>query len=65
MEQRTPELLLEPADLVAERRRRDVQLLGRLGEAQMPGDRLEGAQRIERRKRLAIDRLDFLMYKTR
>jgi hypothetical protein len=46
------ELLLQRADLVAERGRRDVQLLGRLGEAQMARDRLEGRQRVERRQRL-------------
>ena len=52
VEQRQAELLLERADLVAQRRRRDMQLLGRLGEAQMAGDRLEGFQRIERGQRL-------------
>ena len=52
VEQREAELLLQRADLVAERGRRHVQLLGRLGEAQVAGDRLEGAQRIERRQRL-------------
>ena len=55
VKQRQAELLLQRADLVAERGGRDVQFVGRLGEAQMAGDRLEGAQRIERRKRLAHD----------
>ena len=52
VKQRQAELLLQRADLVAERGGRHVQFVGGLGEAQMAGDRLEGAQRIERRKRL-------------
>ena len=52
VEQREAKLLLERADLVAERRGRHVQLLGRPGEAQVAGDRLEGFQRVERGQRL-------------
>ena len=49
-EQGKPELLLQPADLVAERRRSDVKLLGGLGKAQVARDRLERTQRIEGRQ---------------
>ena len=55
MEQRQAELLLQRADLMAERGGRHMQFVGGFGETQMPRDRLEGAQRIERRKRLAHD----------
>ena len=47
-EQRDAHLFLKRLDLVADRRRGDMQLLGGLGEAQMPRRGLEGAQRIER-----------------
>ena len=47
-EQLQAEQVLQPADLVAERGRRDVQFFRRLGEAQMACGRLEGAQRVER-----------------
>jgi len=47
-EQANPQFLLEPPDLMADRGLRDVQFGSRIGEAQMPGRRLEGAQSIER-----------------
>ena len=41
--------VLEKADLLADRRRRNIQLLGGFSEAQMPSRRLEGAQGVQRR----------------
>ena len=49
-EQANAELFLQPLDLVADRGLRDVQLGGGLGETQMPGRGLEGAQSIQRRQ---------------
>ena len=50
VEQLEAQQVLQSADLVAERGRRDVQLLGGLGEAQMPSRGLEGPQRIQGRQ---------------
>ena len=47
-EQANPQFLLQPPDLMADRGLRDVQLGGRIGEAQVPGGGLERAQSIER-----------------
>src|SRR5262249_35800942 len=44
LEQLDPELALVRADLVGDRRRGDVQLLGRLAEAQAPGGGLEDSE---------------------
>ena len=49
-EQRRAQVLLERADLMADRRLGDEQLVGRLGEAEVAGRGLERAQRIERRQ---------------
>ena len=57
-EQRAAEMLLELLDLVAERRRGDEQLLGGLAEAHVPGGRLKGAKRGQRRQALAHPRLN-------
>ena len=54
MKQRDANLLLQSADLMAECGRRHMQLVGGAREAQMPGDRLEGPQRVERRHRTRI-----------
>jgi len=51
--------VLEAADLVAQRRRGHVQLLGSPGEAQVPGGGLEGFQRVEGRQGAAHDRANF------
>jgi hypothetical protein len=51
-EQLEAEILLECADLVAERAGRNEELLCRLGQAQMARSGLERAQSIERRERL-------------
>ena len=45
-----PQILLQRMDLVADRGRGDVELLGRLAEAFQPGGRFEGAQGAERRQ---------------
>ncbi len=50
LEEAAAQALLEMADLMADRRRRQVELGGRPGEAQMPRRRLEGAQRMQRRE---------------
>src|SRR4029077_3817685 len=50
LEEPAAETFLEMADLMADRRRRQVELGGRAGEAQMPRRRLEGAQRMQRRQ---------------
>ena len=47
LEQFYAEEVLEAADLMAERARRHVQLLGRTGETQVAGRGLEGTQRVE------------------
>ena len=47
-EQPDPQFLLEPPDLMADRGLGDVQFGGGIGEAQMPGRGLEGAQTVER-----------------
>ena len=47
-EQPYAELVLEPADLMADRGLGDVELGGRTGEAQMPRCRVERAQSVER-----------------
>ena len=49
-EQGQAEAILQGLDLVADRRLGDMQLLGRLGEGEMPGSGLEGAQGVERRQ---------------
>jgi hypothetical protein len=49
-EQRHADLLFEPAHVVADRSRRGVQLLRRLGKAAESGRGLEGADRHERRE---------------
>src|SRR5262249_13187630 len=49
LEQVDPQQRLQRADLMADRARTDVQLLRRLGQAQMPRCGLKGPQRIERR----------------
>ena len=49
-EQIHPEPLFQGLDLVADRRLRDGQFLGRTGKAQMPGRGLESAQSVEWRK---------------
>src|SRR6266478_1361267 len=50
MKQRDAQLLLQSVDLMAERSRRHVQLIRRLGETEVAGNRLEGFERIERRQ---------------
>ena len=50
-EQRHLQVRLERLDLVAHRRRRHVQLLGRARDARQPSRGLEGAQRVQRRRR--------------
>src|SRR5258707_9414006 len=50
LEEPAAETLLEMTDLMADRRRRQVELGSRAGEAQMPRRRLEGAQRMQRRQ---------------
>src|SRR5208282_436721 len=42
------QMIFESANLVAERSGRDVQLQRRLGQAEMPGGRFEGAKRVQR-----------------
>ena len=49
-EQALAEIVLQALHLVADRRRRDVQFLGRHGEAQMARRSLERPQRVERRQ---------------
>ena len=58
-EQLEPQQILQPADLMAERRRRDVQLLGRLGEAGVPGGGFEGPERIQGRQRDGASDMSF------
>jgi hypothetical protein len=65
MKQLQAQQILEPADLVAEGGRSHVQLLRRLGEAQMPGGGLEGPERIQRRQGAAHDGLASLIYDER
>ena len=55
MEQLERQQILEPADLMAERGRRHMQLLGGLGEAQVPGRGLERLEGIERGQGAAHD----------
>src|SRR6202011_777348 len=52
LEQFDAEQRLEPTDLVADGARADVELVGRLGQAQVPRGRLEGPQGVERRHRM-------------
>ena len=52
-EERRAELVLEPLDLPAHRRLREVQLIGRLAEAEAPRHGLEGPQAAERKGPLA------------
>jgi hypothetical protein len=47
MKQTDAEIGFEGMDLMADRRRRHVELFGRLAEAHMPGGRLESAQRTQ------------------
>ena len=47
-EQGGAQTLLQPLDLMADRRLGDAQLLRRPGEGEMPRRGLEGAQRVER-----------------
>src|SRR5687767_14213649 len=49
-EQTLAELLFQPLDLVADRRRRDMQLLGRHGEAHLARRSLESPQTVEGRE---------------
>jgi hypothetical protein len=51
-EQFQPEEFFQPADLMAQRARRHVQLARRPGQAEMPRRGLEGTQRIEWRERI-------------
>jgi hypothetical protein len=53
-EQRSPDIVLEILDLLADRARRHRQLVGGAAEVQMAGRGLEGAQRIERRQPAAF-----------
>ncbi len=48
-EQTGPEDFFQPLDLMADCGVRDVQLIGRAGEAAVPGGGLEGAKRVQRR----------------
>ena len=50
LEQPNSEIAFQLADRTAHRTMGHIQLVGGLGEAQQPGCRLEGAQRVERRK---------------
>ena len=50
LEQGHAQVILQPADLPADRRLRDEQLLGRLGEAQRTGRRLEALDEVQRRQ---------------
>ena len=47
-EQADPQLFLQPPDLMADRGLRDVQLGGRIGEAEVPGGGFERPQAIQR-----------------
>ncbi|MNC94863.1 hypothetical protein D3C83_118350 [compost metagenome] len=49
LEERHAELLLQVLDLPAHRRLREVELLARPGEGQVPRRRLEPHQQVERR----------------
>src|SRR5262245_50238718 len=51
-EQLDAEKRFEPTDLVTDGARRDVELLRCLGQAQVPGRRLEGPQGIQWRRRM-------------
>src|SRR5215208_5945744 len=51
VKEREPEQLLQAADLMAQRSRRDVKLLGSPREAEMTGDGLEGPECVQRGKR--------------
>ena len=55
MKQLEPQQVLETADLVAERSRRHVQLLGRFGETDVAGGGLEGPERVQGRQGAAHD----------
>ena len=50
-------MILEPANLVAERSGRDVQLQRRLGQAEMPGGGLESAKRVKRGRSIMHENL--------
>ena len=52
VEELEAQMIFEPANLVAERSGRDVELQGRPGQAEMSGGGLEGAKRIQRRRRV-------------
>ena len=50
MEQLQPQQIFQTANLMAERCRRDVQLLGRLGEAGVARGGFEGSERVQGRQ---------------
>lgn len=55
VEQPNLKKLLKGADLLTDRTGRDMQLIGCLAEAQVPRDRLESTQSVERGQGLAHD----------